>query len=92
MACLAEAEKQEPVAWATFDGEGNYDFMSYEGNENYSDEYVKRNGKKYTNWVLPLYTAPPKRENELDIADRAYFAGKKDGIDETIALIRSKNK
>jgi hypothetical protein len=30
--------------------------------------------------------------NALDIADRAYFAGKKDGIDETIALIREKNK
>jgi hypothetical protein len=31
-------------------------------------------------------------ENPLDIADRAYFAGKKDGIDKTIALIKSKNK
>jgi hypothetical protein len=31
-------------------------------------------------------------DNPLDIADRAYFAGKKDGIDETIAMIRSKNK
>jgi hypothetical protein len=41
--------------------------------------------------AIPLYTAPPKRENELDIAERSYFAGKKDGIDETIALIRSKN-
>jgi hypothetical protein len=31
-------------------------------------------------------------KNPLDIVDRAYFAGKKDGIDETIALIRSMNK
>jgi hypothetical protein len=30
-------------------------------------------------------------QNILDVAERAYFAGKKDGIDETIALIRSKN-
>jgi hypothetical protein len=29
-----------------------------------------------------LYTAPPKRKNELDIADRAYFAGKQAGIAE----------
>jgi hypothetical protein len=58
---LAQPE-QEPVAWATFDGEGNYDFMSYENNETYRDEYIKRNGKKYANWVKPLYTAPPKRE------------------------------
>ena len=30
-------------------------------------------------------------KNPLDIADRAYFAGKKDGIDETMALIKSKD-
>jgi hypothetical protein len=29
--------------------------------------------------------------NELDAIERGYFAGKKDGIDETIALIRRKN-
>jgi hypothetical protein len=47
-------------------------------------------GHKYFRWKKPtshykpiaLYTAPPKRDNELDIADRAYFAGKQEGIAE----------
>ena len=56
----AQPEQEEPLAWATFDGEGNYDFRSYEDNETYRDEYIKRNGLKYANWVKPLYTAPPK--------------------------------
>ena len=50
-----ELRELEPVAWATFDGEGSYDFMSYEHNETYRDEYIKRNGDKYANWVKPLY-------------------------------------
>ena len=50
-----ELRELEPVAWATFDGEGNYDFMSYENNETYRDEYIKRNGEKYANWVKQLY-------------------------------------
>jgi hypothetical protein len=54
--------EQEPLAWATFDGEGNFDFRSYEGNETYRDDYIKRTGKKYENWVLPLYVAPPRKE------------------------------
>jgi hypothetical protein len=58
--------EQEPLAWATFDGEGNYDFRSYENNETYRDKYLncsdEKYAKKYANWVIPLYTAPPKRE------------------------------
>jgi hypothetical protein len=34
----------------------------------------------------------PLPENPLNIVERAYFAGKQDGIDETIELIRSKYK
>jgi hypothetical protein len=52
---IGQEIEQELVAWATFDGEGNYDFRSYEGNENYREEYIKRNGEKYANWVKPLY-------------------------------------
>jgi hypothetical protein len=55
--------KQEPVAWRTFDGEGGYDYRSYEDNETYRDEYIARNGQKYAGWVETLYTHPqPKRE------------------------------
>lgn len=57
----AQSDNQEPLAWATFDGEGNFDFRSYEDNKTYRDDYLKRNGKKYTNWVLPLYVAPPRK-------------------------------
>lgn len=33
-----------------------------------------------------------QHEHPLDIYERAYFAGKQDGIDETIALLKVKNK
>ena len=36
----------------------------------------------------PLYLSPPKPENELDIAERAYFAGKQAGIAECEAVKR----
>jgi hypothetical protein len=57
---LAQPE-QEPVAWRTFDGEGGYDYRSYEMNENYDKEWAKRNSN-YAHWVEPLYTAPPKKD------------------------------
>jgi hypothetical protein len=50
------------VAWRTFDGEGGYDYHTYDDNENYRDEYIWRNGEKYASWVEPLYTAPPQRK------------------------------
>lgn len=57
------APEQEPFAWATFDGEGSYDLRLYECNENYRDDYLKRNGDKYAGWVEPLYRHPaPSRE------------------------------
>jgi hypothetical protein len=36
----------------------------------------------------PCSKAPPKRENELDAIDRAYFAGKQAGIAESEAVKR----
>ena len=57
---LAEPE-QEPVAWRTFDGEGGYDYRTYEDNENYRDEWEKHN-PNHKGWVEPLYTHPaPQR-------------------------------
>ena len=54
-----------PLAWATFDGEGNYDFRSYENNETYRDKYLncsdEKYAKKYANWVIPLYALPPRK-------------------------------
>ena len=44
-----------PVAWRIFDGENSYTYMCYEGNENFKEKYIKRNGEKYSNWIQPLY-------------------------------------
>lgn len=52
------AEQAEPVAWRTFDGEGGYDYRSFEDNENYQSDFVERNGPNYASWVEPLYAAP----------------------------------
>ena len=52
--------EQEPVAWRTFDGEGGYDYRSYEMNETYDKEWSERN-PNHKGWVEPLYTAPPQR-------------------------------
>ena len=59
-AALAQPE-QEPVAWRTFDGEGGYDYRTYDDNENYLNEWNKRN-PNHRGWVEPLYTNPPRRE------------------------------
>jgi hypothetical protein len=45
----------EPVAWRTFDGEGGYDYRTYDMNEEYANDYAKRN-PKFADWVEPLYT------------------------------------
>lgn len=50
--------KQEPVAWRTFDGEGGYDYRTFREYPQYRDEFLKRNGEKYADWVEPLYLAP----------------------------------
>ena len=54
----------EPVAWMTFDGEYSYELMLVNGNEDYRNEYIKRNGEKYKDWVQPLYTHPVKEHFE----------------------------
>jgi hypothetical protein len=46
--------KQEPVAWRTFDGEGGYEYRTYENNESYVDDWNKRN-PNHKGWVEPLY-------------------------------------
>lgn len=48
---------QEPVAWRTFDGEGGYDYRTYDTNEDYADEWEKRN-PNHKGWVEPLYKDP----------------------------------
>jgi hypothetical protein len=60
-AALEQPEQQEPVAWRTFDGEGGYDYRTYDDNENYRNEWDKRN-PNHKGWVEPLYTHPPRRE------------------------------
>jgi hypothetical protein len=57
----AKREQAEPVAWRTFDGEGGYDYRTYDDNENYRDEWDRRN-PNHKGWVEPLYTHPPRRE------------------------------
>ena len=47
--------EQAPVAWRTFDGEGGYDYRSYEDNESYADDWNKRN-PNHAGWVDKLYT------------------------------------
>jgi len=54
--------KDEPVAWREFDGEGGYDYYTYEHNEDLRDKYIERNGEKYAGWVEPLYTTPPQQK------------------------------
>jgi hypothetical protein len=49
--------EQEPVAWRTFDGEGGYDYRTYDTNEDYADEWEKRN-PNHKGWVEPLYKDP----------------------------------
>jgi hypothetical protein len=60
---IAELESQEPVAWRTFDGEGQYEYRAYEENESYADEWDKRN-PNHKGWVDPLYTHPPQRTEQ----------------------------
>jgi len=56
----ALAQTQEPVAWRAFDGEGGYDYRSYEDNESYADDWNKRN-PNHKGWIEPLYTHAPQR-------------------------------
>ncbi len=58
---IEQAEKQEPAAWRKFDGEGGYEYRSYELNEDYGAWWDERN-PNHKGWVEPLYTAPPQRQ------------------------------
>lgn len=60
-ACGIDRKDAEPVAWRTFDGEGGYSFMEYEGNEAYKGSWESRL-PVYKGWVEPLYNHPPKRQ------------------------------
>ena len=55
--CKRTEPEQEPVAWRTFDGERGYEYRTYEDNENYRDEWDKRN-PNHKGWVEPLYKNP----------------------------------
>lgn len=55
LASKPPAGEQKPFAWATFDGEGSYDLRLFEDNEDYREQFIKRNGPQFTSWVLPLY-------------------------------------
>jgi hypothetical protein len=48
---------QEPVAWRTFDGEGGYEYRTYDNNEDYANDWEKRN-PNHKGWVEPLYKDP----------------------------------
>ena len=58
-------QQVEPGAWRTFDGEGGYDYRTYEDNEDYAAEWAKRN-PRHVGWVDPLYTTPPQRKPLTD--------------------------
>jgi septal ring factor EnvC (AmiA/AmiB activator) len=62
-----EAEKQEPVAWRTFDGEGGYDYRGVDDNEDYRDEFIERN-PRYANWVDALYLHPVPPAHSVPVA------------------------
>lgn len=44
----------EQVGWRLFDGEGGYDFISYDYNEDYYDKWIKRN-PRHESWLEPVY-------------------------------------
>jgi hypothetical protein len=69
------ASGQEPVAWQTFDGEGGYEFRQFAENETYHDDYIKRNGEKYSTWVTPLYTHPAPAQQPLTLREMAAAIG-----------------
>jgi hypothetical protein len=68
---IAEAKSaavQEPVAWRTFDGEGGYDYRTYDMNESYAKEWNERN-PNHKGWVEPLYTTPPAQPAPVALRD-----------------------
>lgn len=67
----------DPVAWQTFDGEGGYDYRSYEHNESYMQDWDRCN-PKHKGWVKPLYAAP--QAQPADALDAARYRHLRDGV------------
>jgi hypothetical protein len=74
-----EKREHEPVAWRTFDGEGGYDYRSYEMNENYDKEWAERN-PNHAHWVEPLYASPQKQWVGLTDEDMEALFLNEDGV------------
>ena len=85
--------EQEPVAWRTFDGEGGYDYRSYEDNESYADDWSKRN-PNHVEWVDKLYTHPQQTWIGLTDEELHQICNSLDyyGDRELVQLIESKLK
>jgi hypothetical protein len=75
---IEQAEKQKPVAYRK-EAHGMWFYIENKPSPP-NDDYE------------PLYTAPPKPQNELDAIDRAYFAGKEAGIAECEAIAKLQEK
>ena len=88
--------KDEPVAWRTFDGEGGYDYRTYENNEDYANDWDKRN-PNHKGWVEPLYTTPPQRTwvglTNDELTDLFYNTnlGQESAVGQAIALLKERN-
>ena len=90
----AAQPEQEPVAWRTFDGEGGYDYRTYDDNENYHDEWGKRN-PNHKGWVEPVYTTPPAAQRPwvgLTDEDRRKFAAAQYGWEDLLIAAEAKLK
>ena len=85
--------KDEPVAWRTFDGEGGYDYQIYENNEDYANDWDKRN-PKHKGWVEPLYTTPQRTWIGLTDEDMGFLFphGKSVWVQEIVKIIEAKLK
>ena len=68
----AAQPEQGPVAWRTFDGEGGYEYRTYDMNEQYAEGWEQRN-PKHKDWVEPLFTSPPQRQPLTDEELHALF-------------------
>lgn len=67
--------QQEPAAWRIFDGEGGYEYRSYEMNETYADDWAKHN-PRHVGWVEPLYTTPqPAQQTQAGSAAKGAIMG-----------------
>ena len=94
---IEQMERQEPVAWRTFDGEGGYDYRNVADNEDYQAVWEARN-PSHKGWVEPLYLTPgaqpepiyPDFRSELsrllETADHLYNTGEGEEAFEAASL------